>query len=198
MDARGLSLLNGLPDERFVAQLYLCCGSHEWTHRMLALRPFASLQHLQACADYTWWSCPESEWRASFLCHPRIGGDLSTLRQKYAAATPSAQSSPVEGRNTAWEGEEQGGARAASEATLQALSAGNAHYEASFDHVFLICATGKSADEMLFALRARLHNPKEAELLIATGEQAKITALRLVKLLAALEEERVAPCSSRL
>lgn len=144
---------------------------------------------MQACADWAWWSCPESEWRASFLCHPRIGGDLSTLRQKYANA-PSA-----EGRNMAWEGEEQGGARAASEATLQALSAGNAQYEASFGHVFLICATGKTADEMLIALRTRLHNSAHAELLIATGEQAKITALRLVKLLVALEDEHRAPCS---
>lgn len=192
-----IDTLNALPSQDLTSYLFLCCGSREWTRRMDALRPFASRQHLQACADWCWWTCPEDEWRSSFLHHPRIGGDIGALRKKFAAtpssSSPSSCSIPLHaGRddspypprsNPAWEGEEQSGAAGAAERTLEALSAGNQAYEDRFGHVFLICATGKSADVMLAALQARIGNEPQVELLNAVGEQAKITNLRLSKLL---------------
>ena len=143
---------------------------------MLDLRPYASFQHLAACAEFNWWNLPEAEWLVAFSSHPRIGGGLETLREKYASSSS----------NPTWEGEEQSGTKGAEEAVLQGLYDGNQEYEARFGHVFLICATGKSAEEMLDALRSRKDNTHQQELLVAAGEQAKIAQLRLVKLLSSL------------
>jgi 2-oxo-4-hydroxy-4-carboxy-5-ureidoimidazoline decarboxylase len=101
--------------------------------------------------------------------HPRIGADLDELRKKYASTAD-------------WASGEQAGAASASEATLRALQAGNIAYEARFGHLFVVCATGKSASEMLALLEARLHNDAQTELRIAAAEQAKITRIRLEKL----------------
>jgi len=175
-----VSLLNQLSEDDFRASMLLCCGSTLWVQRMFSQRPFASTLHLSACADWCWWTLPESEWREAFLAHPRIGGNIESLREKFKGSGASAPS-------PSWEGEEQSGTKHADEAVLRGLADGNEEYEGRFGHVFLICATGKSADEMLEALRARRHNTPQQELLIAAGEQAKIAQLRIAKIISALE-----------
>jgi 2-oxo-4-hydroxy-4-carboxy-5-ureidoimidazoline decarboxylase len=175
--------LNQMSEEDFGASMLRCCGSSLWVQRMLSQRPFASMMHLSACADWCWWTLPESEWRAAFLAHPRIGGNIDSLREKFKGYGASAPS-------PSWEGEEQSGTKYADEDVLRGLSDGNEEYETHFGHVFLICATGKSAQEMLVALQARKHNTPQQEFLIAAGEQAKIAQLRIGKIISALEIPR--------
>jgi 2-oxo-4-hydroxy-4-carboxy-5-ureidoimidazoline decarboxylase len=136
---------------------------------MVARRPFGDAQALLRAADEVWAGCAEPDWREAMTHHPRIG-DVSRLREKFAATA-------------SWSSQEQKGVGAASEETLHALAEGNRAYEARFGFIFLVCATGKSADEMLSLLRARLDNAPSDELRIAAGEQAKITRIRLEKLL---------------
>lgn len=165
-----LSDLNTLSGTDAEEALLRCCGSHRWAERMTQIRPFQDDQQLHHQAEQIWWNLSRVDWLEAFSHHPRIGGDVESLRKKFASTA-------------GWAGNEQSGVRAASEETLQALSHGNTEYEAKFGHVFLICATGKSADEMLSALHKRMLNDAETELRIAAGEQAKITAIRLDKLL---------------
>ncbi len=152
------------------AALSRCCGAKAWVRAMLAAAPFASPAHLHGTAEAAWWRLGDGHWREAFTHHPRIGADVESLREKFAATAK-------------WSAGEQAGVGAASEATLQALVAGNQAYEASFCHIFIVCATGLTADEMLKRLQDRMGNTPENELRIAAGEQAKITRLRLNKLL---------------
>lgn len=162
-----LAELNLLPRAEAVSEFLRCCGSTRWAEAMSAARPFASEGALFAKAE-TLWASAEDHLEA-FSHHPRIG-DVSKLREKFAATRH-------------WATEEQKGAREASETVLQALAQGNLDYEKRFGHVFLVCATGKSALEMLELLQARIHNDPETELRNAALEQVKITRIRLEKLL---------------
>jgi len=153
--------LNALSDERARAALQRCCGARHWVDAMLAARPFVSDAELLATAERVWWGLGRADWLEAFAAHPRIGGGAAV---------------------TAWARREQAGADGAAEATLAALAQGNLTYEERFGHVFLISATGKTADEMLGALRGRLTNDPATELRVAAEEQAKITRLRLDKL----------------
>lgn len=154
--------LNGLPGNAARAALTRCCASRRWVDAMLAARPFASDAALFASAERAWWALGKDDWLEAFGAHPRIGErGIDAL-----------------GRN------EQAGMNTAGEETRAALAQGNREYEARFGHVFLISATGKSATEMLAALRSRLGNDPTSELKIAAGEQAKVTRLRLEKLAA--------------
>lgn len=164
-----LDALNSLSKEEAMQALERCCGSHRWCEAMEGLRPFRDQAQLFLRADQVWSSLDQEDWHEAFRHHPRIG-DIGSLRAKFAATAN-------------WASDEQKGATAASEETLKALAAGNQEYEARFGHIFLVCATGKSADEMLALLRARMSNVPDAELRVAVGEQAKITRLRLEKLL---------------
>ncbi|MDP2307329.1 MAG: allantoicase [Pseudomonadota bacterium] len=162
-------------DPDLAGTLSRCCGSRRWVAAMVAARPFSSRAHLFGEAERQWWRLGDGDWKEAFTHHPRIGADLAQLRAKYA--------------NTAsWASGEQAGVSGASEEVLQALVEGNLAYEATFGHIFLVCATGRTASEMLAMLRERLENaPTDgghaAELRIAAGEQVKITRLRLEKLL---------------
>ena len=129
---------------------------------MLAMRPFASDAALFAAAERAWWALGREDWLEAFGAHPRIG--------QHAA--------------DAWARNEQAGVKGAGEDVRAALAQGNRAYEERFGHVFLICATGKSATEMLGALRGRLGNDPATELRVAAAEQAQITRLRLEKLAA--------------
>jgi 2-oxo-4-hydroxy-4-carboxy-5-ureidoimidazoline decarboxylase len=164
-----LCSLNALDEARAREALTRCCGAQAWVSAMLACRPFASRESLLAAAERLWRSMERADILEAFTHHPRIGADMAALRQKFA---PTA----------AWSLEEQSGALSASEATLRSLQQANLDYEARFGHIFIVCATGKSADEMLALLEARLTNHPDAELAIAAEEQAKITRLRLLKL----------------
>ena len=165
-----LAWLNGLSAEEARAEFLRCCGVRTWAEAMARARPFASDAALYQQADAHWAATGPGEWREAMEHHPRIG-DVSRLREKYKATG-------------AWSEQEQRGMQGAGEDVIQALADGNRDYEARFGFIFLVCATGKSAGEMLGLLRARLDNPPEQELRIAAGEQAKITRIRLEKLLA--------------
>ena len=163
------SHLNQLSESECMAALNKCCGSSAWAKIMTASRPFADRLSLNAAADHHWWSLTRKDWLEAFSHHPEIGADKEKLRAKFA-------------RTKDWSEGEQAGVDAASEETLEALAAGNVEYKNKFGYVFLICATGKSAAEMLACLNSRFANDAENELRKAAAEQTKITQIRLNKL----------------
>ena len=164
-----LDELNRLPAGEAGEAFERCCGSSRWVAGMLAARPFTDAPALFAAAARAAEPLERDDWLEAFSHHPRIG-DVSTLRAKFA-------------NTAAWAATEQRGAAAAAEETLASLAEGNRAYERRFGYIFIVCATGKSAEEMLALLRARLDNPPDRELPIAAEEQRKITRLRLEKLL---------------
>jgi len=149
--------------------LRTCCGSTRWVQRMEARRPFGNQEALLSSAAEVWWSLGEDDWRQAFAHHPKIG-DRESLRKRFASTA-------------SWAADEQKGAIDASESVLDALARGNRDYEEKFGYIFIVCATGKSAPEMLALLEARLPNDPEPEMKNAAEEQMKITRLRLEKLL---------------
>ncbi|HUJ12650.1 MAG TPA: allantoicase [Thermoanaerobaculia bacterium] len=142
------------------AELRSCCGSAEWVRQMLASRPFDGGSELLAGAETIWWELEPQDWREAFAAHPRIGEN------------PKSQ----------WAREEQAGASSAPSETMRALADINREYEKRFGHIFIVFATGKTADEMLALARQRMQNQPEQELRIAAEQQLKITKLRLMKL----------------
>lgn len=164
-----LARLNALPASAAEAELLTCCGSREWARRMVDLRPFRTEPRLLDSAHEVWWALDREDWLEAFRSHPRIG-------EKKAEAGQTA-------REQGWSRGEQAGMDAAAEATRRALADGNRVYEERFGHIYLVCATGRSADELLSILQSRLQNPPEREIRVAAEEQAKITRLRLQKLL---------------
>ncbi|MFY9823979.1 MAG: 2-oxo-4-hydroxy-4-carboxy-5-ureidoimidazoline decarboxylase [Thermoanaerobaculia bacterium] len=153
-----LDRFNALAGDEAVALLLPCCGSRAWARRLAASRPFQDLAGLQKKSDEIWRGLGGEDWREAFAAHPRIGENGSR-----------------------WSGAEQAGVRDADAETRAELVAANREYEARFAHLFIVCATGKTAAEMLSLLRHRLDNDPAIELLIAAEEQRKITNLRLEK-----------------
>ena len=137
---------------------------------MVAARPFNNLDGLIADADRVWWSLEPQDWLEAFHSHPKIG-------EKKAAALTAVEAQQ-------WSEDEQSGIRDSEQQTLNELAALNKAYEEKFGYIFIVCASGKRSEEMLAILRERLENNTDVELRIAAGEQAKITELRLRKLLA--------------
>jgi len=168
--ARRLDRLHTLLGEGAEAELSSCCGSRAWAAAMAARRPFRSLDELLGAADEVWAKLAPSDWMEAFRAHPRIG-------EKKAEAAQDA-------RARGWSEKEQGGVAAAPAETLAALAEGNRAYDAKFGHIFIVCATGKGAGEVLEILRARLGNAPADELRVAAEEQRKITRIRLEKLFA--------------
>jgi allantoicase len=158
--AMGLLRLNLLPAKAAAAELLRCCASTRWASALVEERPFGSEEALANAGDRIWRTLGREDWLEAFAAHPRIG---------------------AKGRG--WSKDEQKGTQGAAEETMRALAEENARYEERFGHVFLVCATGKSADEMLALLRARMPNDASTELAIAAEEQRKITRLRITKLL---------------
>jgi 2-oxo-4-hydroxy-4-carboxy-5-ureidoimidazoline decarboxylase len=161
--------LNALSRDAASEVLTRCCGAQRWVQGMLARRPFASHTAMSAAAVEIWAQLGPDDYREAFAHHPEIGSNLEELRQKFA-------------KTAAWSQAEQSAALDASEATLYALRDGNRAYRERFGYSFIVCATGKSAEEMLALLQARLKHAPDVELGIAAAEQAKITHLRLEKL----------------
>lgn len=147
------------------ALLRACCGATRWVERMLARRPFGCRDALQQAARDEWWALSADDWREAFSHHPKIG-DREALGARFAGTRDLSEN-------------EQAGVTSAPEAVLDALAEGNRAYEGRFGYIFIVCATGKSADEMLALLHERLHHDPQAEIRIAAEEQAKITAIRL-------------------
>ncbi|MGI4760890.1 MAG: 2-oxo-4-hydroxy-4-carboxy-5-ureidoimidazoline decarboxylase [Janthinobacterium lividum] len=165
-----LADLNALAPNARAQALTTCCGATAWVATLNGQFPFSSTAALYEAADRVWHNLGEADWREAFKHHPKIG-DVRALREKFASTA-------------AWAAGEQGAVRQASDDTLAALAAGNAAYAQRFGYIFIVCATGKSAAEMLALLQARLLNEASQEITIAMSEQAKITRLRLQKLLA--------------
>ena len=164
-----LNELSHLEKPALAEALGTCCGSAAWAKNMVAIFPVANSETLLHQATKTWNDLTEADWREAFTHHPKIG-DVNALKQKFAS---TAQ----------WAEGEQGAVRQASPEVLQALADDNERYAAKFGYIFIVCATGKSADEMLALLQARLPNRPEEEIKVAMAEQNKITRLRLEKLL---------------
>ena len=157
--------ISGGPDSDARELLRVCCGAPAWIERMLAARPFTSREEALNAARAIWFALSPDEWREAFAHHPRIG-DVDSLQRKFAASAPLSE-------------REQSAVSVAQSEVLQSLLEGNRAYEARFGHIFIVCATGKSADEMLALLKARLSNEPGEELRIAAEEHAKICELRL-------------------
>ena len=167
-----LQELNTLEKPALTEALRRCCGSSAWVEHMTAAFPVADAETLMDEAKTLWNELSETDWREAFMHHPKIGGSVEALRAKFASTST-------------WAEGEQAAVKEASPATLEALAAGNEEYEQKFGYLFIVCATGKTAEEMLALLQARLPNKPEDEILIAMGEQDKITRLRLEKMTAA-------------
>ena len=161
---------NALAPATRAEALTTCCGAAAWVATLNEQFPFTSAAALYEAAERVWYTLTEADWREAFTHHPKIG-DVSALKEKFASTAT-------------WAAGEQGAVRQASDDTLAALAAGNAAYEQRFGYIFIVCATGKSATEMLALLQARLPHEPSHEIHVAMSEQAKITRLRLQKLLA--------------
>jgi OHCU decarboxylase len=160
--------LDWMAPERAAETLRSCCGSSKWVSEMVAMRPFRSFAALSSAADAVWARTGAADWREAFSHHPRIG-------ECTAASSQSAQAA-------AWSSGEQAGMQSAVASTQNELAAINRSYENRFGHIYIVCASGKSAEELLAIARSRLSNDAEAELRVAAEEQRKITQLRLKKL----------------
>jgi 2-oxo-4-hydroxy-4-carboxy-5-ureidoimidazoline decarboxylase len=151
---------NILTREQLEKELFKCCGSKLWVEKMLPFIPAEDMVELLEDAEEQWWQCSESDWKEAFAQHPRIGD-----------------------RKISWASSEQSGMTKASEETINAFIEANKAYEEKFGYIFIVCASGKSAEEMLGMLQSRLQHDAADEIMIAADEQNKITKLRIEKLL---------------
>ena len=164
-----LETLNSLSQEQADAEFLKCCGSRTWARAMNDFRPFATVAQLLVTAGDVWSSLSKEDWLEAFRAHPKIG-------EKKASSAQSEQAQK-------WSAQEQAGTEEAAAETKTALAEGNRRYIERFGFIFIICASGKSAAEMLASLNDRLQNDAQTELKIAAEQQKKITRLRLEKLI---------------
>jgi len=143
-----------------------CCGAHRWAAAMVAARPIANIIELSTAADRIWSTMQEPDWMEAFACHPRIGERNAAHASK---------------KSVAWSRQEQSSAATAAERTSEELAAGNALYEQRFGFTYIVCATGKTAEEMLAILNGRLASDRAKELAEAAEQQRQITQIRLGK-----------------
>jgi 2-oxo-4-hydroxy-4-carboxy-5-ureidoimidazoline decarboxylase len=152
-----------------------CCGARRWAAGMVASRPIANVFDLSLAADREWEKMDEADWLEAFACHPRIGERKSS---------PKAS-----GKSTAWSKQEQASVEAGSgthdsdavQRVLAELARGNESYEQRFGFTYIVCATGRSAEEMLAILNRRLNNDRATELREAAEQQRQILQIRLGK-----------------
>lgn len=150
-----------------------CCGSSRWVSGMIAARPFGSRDSVLSAADRIWSSLSASDWVEAFEHHPRIGERTSAVAQGE--------------RGAEWSSREQAGIETAGDDVRKALARVNQEYERRFGYIYIVCATGKTPEEMLALAHKRLRNAAAAEVRVAAEEQRKITRMRLEKL---LEEDK--------
>ena len=160
---------NSLTDSEAFKEFEMCCGATNWVKRIIASRPIDSKGALLKVAEEIWFSLKSEDWLEAFTHHPKIG-DIESLREKFHNTKSISEN-------------EQSGLNDASENTLKDLAKSNQLYEDKFGFIFIVCATGKSADQMLTLIKMRLNNNIETEMQNAAKEQNKITQLRLEKLL---------------
>lgn len=164
-----LKELNQASKETAETVLLSCCGSRRWSQKMAEARPFADVSALLNQAAQIWQNLGAEDWLEAFAAHPKIGAKKAVLHQ-------TAQSAE-------WSKGEQSGTQTAADSVRIELEKANRLYENKFGFIFIVCATGKSAEEMLEICRQRLNNDTETEIHIAAEEQRKITEIRLKKLL---------------
>lgn len=171
-----LNQLNSLSEEEAFKQLEQCCVSTKWTSRMVESRPFKSEQELINTAASIWYSkCDIEDFKEAFTGHPKIG-NVESLKAKFA-------------HTATWAGNEQAKVEEASIETIEALAKANTLYEEKFGYIFIVSASGKTAEEMLAIINSRLNNKPEDEIFVAMNEQHKITVIRLAKLIDTLSEK---------
>jgi len=168
-EQNGLRYLNSLPHADAVKALHACCGSSAWSSQMAVARPFESLAAAQKKGHEIWATLTKADYDEAFRAHPRIG-------EKKAEAKQSAEAKK-------WSAGEQSKIADADPAVLTELKKVNDEYEKKFGRIYIVCATGKSASEMLAIAKARLSNSADTELAQAAAEQSKITDLRLQKMI---------------
>jgi len=164
--------INAAAPEEAREQLRICCGSSAWVDRMIGRRPFSSRDAARAAAREEWFALGPTDWLEAFAHHPRIGENRSPAGHVAQDFSPASAASALSAR-------EQAGVTAAGDDIKQALAEGNREYEQRFGHIYLVCASGKSAEELLAILRARLRNDPATELRVAADEHARICDLRL-------------------
>ena len=161
-----LDAWNRADDTSALEAMMACCGARRWASAMVALRPVGSVIELSEAADGAWAKMTEPDWMEAFACHPCIGERKS--EQAFA-------------KSAAWSWQEQSSVAAAATTILAKLAEGNAQYKERFGFTYIVCATGKTADEMLTILKRRLANDRSAELREAAEQQRQITQIRLGK-----------------
>ena len=162
-----LAAWNRLPIAEAVDEIIPCCGAKSWAQFLASRRPFASQSKLLAASDDIWRGLGPADWLEAFRAHPRIGESPAKLN-----VSPESQS---------WSRQEQGQVTTADATVKTELAEANRAYEQRFGHIFIVCATGKSASEILAILRRRMQNDGNTELHEAAEEQRQITQLRLKK-----------------
>jgi 2-oxo-4-hydroxy-4-carboxy-5-ureidoimidazoline decarboxylase len=165
-----LNAWNTADSDSAVATLLSCCAAKRWAETVASQRPYPSEEALFVTADRVWAAMQEPDWLQAFSAHPRIG------ERKPAEASPQSQQ-----WSSQWSSQEQASVHSAQSAILDELTAGNLLYEEQFGFTYIVCATGKSAEEMLSILRKRLASDRESELHEAAEQQHQITQLRLRK-----------------
>jgi len=159
---------NNLTKNQALATLMQCCSASRWAEGIVELRPFASLSALQVSSQTVWAEMREQDFLEAFDGHPKIG-DPDSLKKKYSTTKEIASS-------------EQSGIKHAGDQIIDELASHNQAYLDKFGFIFIVCATGKTADEMLTGIKKRLLNHREQELTLAANEQQKITTIRINKL----------------
>lgn len=164
-----LEQLNRAAAETAQTDFLNCCGSRNWARMMTEARPFTDTAALINQAEKIWLNLDTQDWLEAFAAHPKIGTRQPATKQQAQSA--------------AWSQGEQAGTHTAADSVLNRLAEANGLYEDKFGFIFIVCATGKTAEEMLNLCRARLSNDAASEIQIAADEQRKITEIRLRKLL---------------
>jgi OHCU decarboxylase len=164
-----LETLNELSAAEAESRFLDCCGSRAWARAMAKARPFEDVGGLLLTAEGIWNELGAGDWLEAFAAHPKIGAKKAAPTQAERAAE--------------WSKGEQAGMDATPDTVKEDLAEANRAYEERHGHIFIVCATGKSAGEMLDICRERIGNPAETELALAAEEQRKITEIRLGKLL---------------
>lgn len=158
---------NELATAEAAREILPCCGSQRWAHALARLRPLTDAEALLAQSDEIWWQLDPADWSEAFSSHPRIG-------EKKAPESATAKSAD-------WSSQEQRGVACSSESIQEQLKRANDDYEQRFGRIYIVCASGKSVEEMLAILYRRLENDEASELREASEQQRQITQLRLRK-----------------
>ena len=159
---------NSQSKENAFKEVFNCCGSTSWANHVVSKRPFLTVEELKLVSDQIWKNSSIENILEAFTHHPKIG-DKKSVEKKFTSTSN-------------WASNEQSGVDKAENSILEELAKGNLEYENKFGFIFIVCATGKTAEEMLKLLNKRLPNSIDEEIRIAAGEQNKITHLRIDKL----------------